>query len=632
MFALRRAANPLRSQRYGLGAVRTCYTKSDSLGDASGSEQHGTTSRCSKQFVSGKYILAPKNFLQSQSYHQNCFTTRGLCSHVGAKSSGEDENLEDGFSELDSPTSPTVEGTNVGPENDEEIVSSSELSDDDAEEDFVEDQNEIDLPDIEADTVADEDLKKRKAEPLNLFNVIQAAPFQHVSTALDKFVKEENSVSRPVISLVMLNLRKRRMYGKALQLSKWLETNKQLIFEERDYASRLDLIARVRGLVVAEQYIESIPESFRGEIIYRTLLANCVSADNVKKAEAVFHKMRDLDFPVTPFACNQLILLYKKLNKKKIADVLLLMEKDDVKPTRYTYKLLIDTKGQTNDITGMEQLVETMKNEGFGLDDFIRSTLAKHYIGAGMNEKAEDILKEMEGEDLKETRGACKTLLPLYADLGKAEEVERVWKVCESNPRIGECLAAVGAWGKVGKVEKAEEVFELMIKTWKKPPAKCYSTLMNVYAKHKLLAKGKDLAKRMESDGYRIGPLAWDSLVKLFVEAGEVEKADSVLQKAIQQDHRMRPMFNSFMVIMEQYSRRGDIHNTEKIFHQLRQSGYVNRIRQYQCLLQAYVNAKAPAYGFRDRMKADNISPNKSVAGQLAQMETFKKTVSDLLN
>ncbi|KAI3841855.1 hypothetical protein MKX03_008979 [Papaver bracteatum] len=56
-------------------------------------------------------------------------------------------------------------------------------------------------------------------------------------------------------------------------------------------------------------------------------------------------------------------------------------------------------------------------------------------------------------------------------------------------------------------------------------------------------------------------------------------------------------MFNSFMVIMEQYSKR------------------------------------APAYGFRDRMKADSVFPNKSVAGKLTQIDTFKKTViSDLLD
>ena len=86
-----------------------------------------------------------------------------------------------------------------------------------------------------------------------------------------------------------------------LQLSEWLEAKKQLDFIDRDYASRLDLIAKVRGLQKAEYYIQSVPKSFRGEVIYRTLLANCVAAYNLKKAEEVFNKMKDLEFPITLF-------------------------------------------------------------------------------------------------------------------------------------------------------------------------------------------------------------------------------------------------------------------------------------------------------------------------------------------
>ncbi|GMH28322.1 hypothetical protein Nepgr_030165 [Nepenthes gracilis] len=91
--------------------------------------------------------------------------------------------------------------------------------------------------------------------------------------------------------------------------------------------------------------------------------------------------------------------------------------------------------------------------------------------------------------------------------------------------------------------------------------------------------------------------------------------------------------FSSFLCIMEHYANRGDIHNSEKMFHRMRQAGYVSRARPYQTLLQAYINAKAPAYGIRERMKADNIFPNKSFAGQLAQVDAFRKTaVSDLLD
>lgn len=53
---------------------------------------------------------------------------------------------------------------------------------------------------------------------------------------------------------------------------------------------------------------------------------------------------------------------------KKVVDVLLLMEKENVKPTVFTYRVLIDIKGQSNDINGMEQIVETMKAEDIELD------------------------------------------------------------------------------------------------------------------------------------------------------------------------------------------------------------------------------------------------------------------------
>lgn len=411
-----------------------------------------------------------------------------------------------------------------------------------------------------------------------------------------------------------------------------MEANKRIEFDERDYASRVDLIAKVHGLHRAEKYVEKVPQSFQGEVIYRTLLANCASSLNVKKAEELFNKMRDLGFPLTPFSCNQLLLLYKKVDRKKIADVLLLMEKENVKPSLFTYRLLIDTKGRSNDITGMEQVIETMKSDGLEPDLLTQAMVARYYALGGLHEKAEGVMKEMEGDDLKENRGACKLLLPLYASLGKADEVGRIWKVCEVNPRLDECLAAIEAWGTVGRVDNAEAVFEKMLKTWKEVSAKYYAALLKVYANHKMLAKGKDVVKRMSDNGCQIGPYTWDALVKLYLEAGEVEKAGSILQKATQQSS-MRPLYSSYLAILDKYAKRGDIHNAEKIFHRLRLSGYVGRMQQYQVLLQAYANAKVPAYGFRERLKADNIFPNKAVAALLAKVDAFKKTaITDLLD
>ncbi|CAI0439855.1 unnamed protein product [Linum tenue] len=557
---------------------------------------------------------------------------RGLSSQVGTEtSSSSEDDIDDAFSELEGPevsTDAVQDKKNTFEGNEDELVSDPDLSDDD----FMEESSHdtLGLSDTEADPA--EKLLTRKKLTSELFNAIVKDPNSSIEDVLSKWVEEGKELGKQEVTAAILGCRKRRMFGRALQLSEWLEKKDEFDFIERDYASRADLIAKVRGLQSAEKYIDKIPKSFKGELIYRTFLANCVTSSNLKKAEEVFNKMRDLDFELTAFTCNQLLLLYKRLDRKKIADVLLLMEKQNVKPTSFTYKLLIDTKGQANDLTGMEEIAETMKAEGLVPDLTTRAIMVGHYVSGGLREKAESILKEMEAGDLKENRWVCRVLLPLYASLGKSDEVARVWEICKASPRLEECLSAIEAYGKLKQIEKAEAVFDKMEQKYKKISSKHYSTLLKVYANNKMLSKGKDLVRRMGEKGCRVGPLTWDAMVKLYVEAGEVEKADSMLQKAVQQN-KMKPMFNSYITIMDQYSKRGDVHNAEKMFVRMRQSGYIARMRQFQSLVQAYVNAKVPAYGIRERMKADNIFPNKALAAQLARVDAFRRTaVSDLLD
>ncbi|XP_022842177.1 pentatricopeptide repeat-containing protein At1g80270, mitochondrial-like [Olea europaea var. sylvestris] len=630
MWALRRVSISTKNRGFSIWPSQICCVKTE-------------IARCymdnyNAEFIEPQEIPADglhsfrRFYSKASNFWKLSVEVRGYSSQADSKNGEEDEDLEEGFSELEGPTvSGAILEDNAGDENDDELISGPELSEEESSDDGIQGtQNELEV--IDNETGVAEKLSSRKMGTSALARAILDAPASSLGKFLDKWVAEGNEATRLEVLSAMLTLRKRRLYGKALQLSEWLESKKLLDFGERDYASRLDLIAKVRGIYKAESYIPHIPESFRSELLYRTLLANCVSVSNVKKSEEVFNKMKDLEFPVTCFACNQLLLLYKRVDKKKIADVLLLMEKEDIKPSLFTYQVLIDAKGQSNDIAGMEQIVETLKAEGMEPNTQIQSILARYYVAGGLTDKAEAVLKEMEGDNIEKNRWACRPLLPLYAALGKTDEVERIWRVCESNPRLEECTAAIEAWGKLKRIDEAEAVFDKLVKKVKNPSAKHYSVLLKVYAQHKMLAKGKDLVKQMAESGSAIGPLTWDALVKLYIDAGEVEKADSILHKAAEK-RRGKPMFSSYMAVMDQYAKRGDIHNAEKLFHRMRQVGYVSRFRQYESLIQAYINAKAPAYGFSERMKADNIFPNKALAAQLAQVNAFRKTaLSDLLD
>uniref|UniRef100_A0A0A9CRE6 PROP1-like PPR domain-containing protein n=1 Tax=Arundo donax TaxID=35708 RepID=A0A0A9CRE6_ARUDO len=612
MWALRRAGNPLRVRAQQVASARGCANLEVLLNsDAKNVEEHHERD-C--QIACCCHQPKPPAFQLSFSSGQ--FTwSRSFSSQAGANSGDKEDELEDGFSDLEVP--PEADKKDGG-------LTSEDSSDEDA-------IDEIGLPDVDVDAKPEkEQMKKFEQSPL--LKLMLHTPRHQVTSALQTWAKDGNTFDRSEIYLTILNLRKRRWFSKALELLEWVEQSKQLELGERDYASRLDLMAKVHGLHRAEQYIEKIPASHRSEVVYRTLLANCVAEANVKKAEQVFNRMKDLGFPVTIFACNQLLLLYKRVDKKKIADVLTMMEKENCKPSLFTYKLLVDTKGASRDIEGMEKVVESMQADGIEPDLLFQATTARHYIFTGHREKAEAILESMEGDDIKGNRAACKTLLPLYAFLGKNDEVERIWKMCESYPRLDECLSAIEAFGRLSNVEKAEKIFEDMFVTWKTLSSKYYNAMLKVYANQNLLDKGKELAKRMEEDNIRIGTPALDALVKLYVDAGEVEKADSILHK-LSMKNRIKPQYNSYLMLLDSYAKKGDVHNAEKVFNKLRQMGYTGRIRQYQLLLHAYLHAKAPAYGFKERMKADNIFPNSAVATLIAATDPFtkKKSISDLL-
>uniref|UniRef100_A0A1J3IYD7 Pentatricopeptide repeat-containing protein, mitochondrial n=1 Tax=Noccaea caerulescens TaxID=107243 RepID=A0A1J3IYD7_NOCCA len=527
-----------------------------------------------------------------------------------------DEDKEEELSEADE----SLPVSEIVPEDDSLLESEVGGSDVDASDDDLE---------IEPERSNVGKTRKKRAHSQLYESIVTYKSVKHV---LELWVKQGKDLSQAEVSLAIHNLRKRRSYAMSLQLWEWLRANTELEFTEANYASQLDLVAKVHGLQKAENFLEDIPESFRGEVVYRTLLANCVLKLHVKKAEDLFNKMRELKFPASVFACNQLLLLYSKHDRKKIADVLLLMEKENIKPTRGTYQALINSKGLAGDITGMDKMVETMKEEGIEMDPEIQATLARYYIRAGVKERAEEVMKEMEGKGLKQTPWVCRLLLPLYADIGDTENVRRLSKFAEETLRYDNCIAAIKAWGKLKKTEEAEAVFDRLVEKYKIVPMLPYFALMEIYAENKMLAKGKNLVKRVASAGVKIGPEIWHSLVRLYIKAGEVGKAEMILNKATK-DKGTRPMFTSHMVILEEYSRRGDVRKAEQVFLRMKRDGYAAQLMQYEALLLAYLNAKTPAYGMRERMKADNVFPNWTLGAKLAQADPFRKTpVSVLLD
>ncbi|GMH28321.1 hypothetical protein Nepgr_030164 [Nepenthes gracilis] len=211
MLRLRRVSTvSIRVQGLRLGTAGTCGT----LESASSHVKEKLTNTGCPKFTLDRWPTSMRFYCTVRIPRQFSMGSCSLSSQAGARSGGEEEDdLEDGFSELETlETSECVKDRHV---NDEiEVISEPELSEDD-------DHGE-EAP--ENDSISDAQIPQRKRFSSALFKAIMDDPLQSVHNALDKYMAEGADFNRSEISNAMLNLRKRRMFGKALQLSEWLET------------------------------------------------------------------------------------------------------------------------------------------------------------------------------------------------------------------------------------------------------------------------------------------------------------------------------------------------------------------------------------------------------------------------
>lgn len=132
----------------------------------------------------------------------------GFSSQAGAKSGEEEDELEDGFSKLETPLgSDAATESNLGDEKAEGLGSEAEISDANDDEESLENELEISTDKGKAPS--------RRAQSELLKAIIAARSVENV---LDKWVEDGKDINKNEIWLATFNLRRSRMFGRALQV------------------------------------------------------------------------------------------------------------------------------------------------------------------------------------------------------------------------------------------------------------------------------------------------------------------------------------------------------------------------------------------------------------------------------
>jgi pentatricopeptide repeat protein len=405
-------------------------------------------------------------------------------------------------------------------------------------------------------------------------------------------------------------------------------TEKPFELTDMDYGIRIELISKAQGVRKAADYFATIPEKFRTSMAYTILLTAFVDHNKEKEAIKLVQEAERLGLGHRTYMYNQLLHVYKKNGLiAGVAEVLRAMDAKNVEPDIYTYNIILDIRARKGDAHGMEKVWHRMKGDrNIVPDSATFAILAKGYLVAGMHEKAENMVRRVEAGPFRRRRLVNLMLLKLYGQLGKKDDLERVFRAIEEAQKvtIADYEAMIRSLGMVGEVDRAEDVFEEMLDKGLGKGVQQYNALLSVYAQSGRIKKGERLLKKIARASLNPNPSTYHELVLMYLKGGEERKAMEILVKAQKMGRtsaRSRPLYASFHAALDWFAERGDVKNAEKMIKDLKDSGYSCAYRSYVVLLKAYERARMSPYGFIDRIRADNVIPNQFIRKELQRLQ-----------
>ncbi|GAB4854915.1 hypothetical protein Ancab_023504 [Ancistrocladus abbreviatus] len=338
---------------------------------------------------------------------------------------------------------------------------------------------------------------------------------------LNQFLKSRKRVYKWEVGDTIRKLRDRKRYFPALKLSDAM-ARRGMNMTVSDQAIHLDLISKTHGIHAAENYFIDLPETSKNHLTYGALL-NCYCKELMsEKAEALMEKMKELALPLTSMSYNSLMTLYTKIGQsEKVPGVIQEMKASDIMPDSYTYNVWMRSLAAASDISGIERVIDEMKRDGRVAADWTTySNLASIYVDAGLYEKAEKALKELEKRNTSRDLSAYQFLITLYGRCGNLLEVYRIWRSLRlafpKTPNIA-YLNMIQVLVKLKDLPGAEKSFKEWQSGCSAYDIRVANALMEAYIKDGFLDKAEDLKEHARRRGAKPNAKTWDIFLDYYL-------------------------------------------------------------------------------------------------------------------
>ncbi|KAL6333530.1 hypothetical protein AAG906_028715 [Vitis piasezkii] len=451
---------------------------------------------------------------------------------------------------------------------------------------------------------------------ISLYNKISPLgdPNTSVVPELDNWVQNGNKVWVAELQRIIHDLRKRKRFSQALEISEWMSKKGICAFSPTEHAVQLDLIGRVRGFLSAESYFNSLQNHDKTDKTYGALLNCYVRQRQTDKSLSHLQKMKEMGFASSPLTYNDIMCLYTNVGQhEKVPDVLTEMKQGNVYPDNFSYRICINSYGAQSDIQGMEKVLKEMERQPHIVMDWnTYAVAANFYIKAGLPDKAIEALKKSEERLDKRDGLGYNHLISLYASLGNKAEVLRLWSLeksaCKRNINR-DYITMLESLVRLGELEEAEKV----LREWESS-GNCYDfRVPNIviigYSEKGLFEKAEAMLKELMEKGKITTPNSWGTVASGYMDEGEMEKAVECMKAAISlhvNNKGRKPNPRVIAGILSWLGDKGRVEDVEAFVGSLRIVIPMNR-RMYHTLIMANIRAGKEVDGLLASMKADKI-------------------------
>ncbi|KAK1257945.1 Pentatricopeptide repeat-containing protein [Acorus gramineus] len=419
------------------------------------------------------------------------------------------------------------------------------------------------------------------------------SPKRSAVRVIREWAEEGNRVHKHQLIRVVKYLRLHQRHFHALQICEWMSIQPSFKLSQGDYAIHLDLIAKVHGLVSAENFLEGLPEGMRGQSTCNALLHTYVLNNMASKAEALMGKMSERGLLYCALPYNHMLKLY--ISNGHLNKVPWIMQelKKNACPDVLTYNLWLGACAKCDDVKGAEKIFLEMEERNINPDWLTYSTLATIYINGGSPKRAATALKEMEKRITPELRAGYCSLISLHAKMKNINEVNRIWGKMKSMFRKMsnvEYICMLASVMRLGESELADNIYSEWESESGSRDTRIVNTLLGFYIRYETMDKAEGLFERMVNRGINPCHYTWELLASGYLHKKRINKALDCLDKAQSCLKKWKPNDELIRSVLRILEEQGYVRGADKLLAILQKAGCVT-MSTHNSVLHIYAKA-----------------------------------------